>query len=202
VKYITKSPESQEVFRKNPLKREFWIIGKKLTNKYKDVSSSLTMKIFISIVTILLIASGFIGIIIPGLPASPLIFLGAIIYGFGFGFERIGATIYIILGILTAVSLTIDYLGSVLGAKKLGASKFGIIGAILGLFIGFIIGSIWGLLIGPFVGAFLGELIRRKRPKESLKAGLGATLGFMGGFLLRFPICFVMIILIVWGIIK
>ncbi|TES93536.1 MAG: DUF456 domain-containing protein [Candidatus Cloacimonadota bacterium] len=159
------------------------------------------MKIFVSIVTIFLIVSGFIGIIIPGLPAAPLILLGSIIYGFGFGFERIGLTIYIILCILATISLVIDYLGSIIGAKKLGASKFGIIGAILGLFIGFFIGNIWGLLIGPFVGAFLGELITKKRPKESLKAGLGAALGFMGGFFLRFPICLAMIVLIIWGII-
>jgi len=160
------------------------------------------MKIFVAIVTIILITTGFIGIVIPGLPAAPLILLGSIVYGFGFGFERIGLTIYIILTILASISLIIDYLGSVFGAKKFGASIFGIIGAILGLIVGFLIGNIWGLIIGPFVGAFLGELIRKKRPKESLKAGLGATLGFMGGFFLRFPICLAMIVLIIWGIIK
>lgn len=160
------------------------------------------MKIFVAIVTIILIATGLIGIVIPGLPAAPLILLGSIVYGFGFGFERIGLTIYIILTILASISLIIDYLGSVFGAKKFGASIFGIVGAILGLIVGFLIGNIWGLIIGPFVGAFLGELIRKKRPKESLKAGLGATLGFMGGFFLRFPICLAMIVLIIWGIIK
>ncbi len=160
------------------------------------------MKIFVAIVTIILIATGLIGIVIPGLPAAPLILLGSIVYGFGFGFERIGLTIYIILTILASISLIIDYLGSVFGAKKFGASIFGIIGAILGLIVGFLIGNIWGLIMGPFVGAFLGELIRKKRPKESLKAGLGATLGFMGGFFLRFPICLAMIVLIIWGIIK
>jgi len=160
------------------------------------------VKIFISIITAILILLGFVGIVIPGLPAAPFIFLGAIIYGFGFGFGRIGLTIYIILGVLTALSLVIDYLGSVFGAKKFGASIFGIIGAILGLIIGFIIGNIWGLLIGPFVGAFLGELIKRKKAGVSLKSGLGATLGFLGGFFLRFPICIAMVILIIWGIVK
>lgn len=160
------------------------------------------MKIFVAIIAIILITTGLIGIVIPGLPAAPLILLGSIVYGFGFGFERIGLTIYIILTILASISLIIDYLGSVFGAKKFGASIFGIIGAILGLIVGFLIGNIWGLIIGPFVGAFLGELIRKKPPKESLKAGLGATLGFMGGFFLRFPICLAMIVLIIWGIIK
>ncbi len=160
------------------------------------------MKIFISVVTIILITAGFVGIVIPGLPASPLILFGAIIYGFGFGFDKIGLTIYIILGILTGISLIIDYLGSLFGAKKMGASVFGIIGAIIGLIVGFIIGNIWGLLIGPFIGAFLGELIKRRKAKPSLKAGLGATLGFLGGFFLRFPICIAMIVLIIWGIVK
>ncbi|TET23937.1 MAG: DUF456 domain-containing protein [Candidatus Cloacimonadota bacterium] len=158
------------------------------------------MKIFLGIITILLISSGLIGIVIPGLPAAPLILMGSIAYGLGFGFEKIGLTIYIILTILAMVSLIIDYVGSIIGAKKFGASKFGIIGAIIGLFVGFLIGNIWGLAIGPFIGAFLLELIWRRKAKESLKAGLGATLGFMGGFFMRFPICLLMLILIIWGI--
>ncbi len=160
------------------------------------------MKIFLSILTIVIIAAGVVGIIIPGLPAAPLILLGSVVYGFGYGFERIGLTIYLVLTGLALLSLVIDYLGSMFGAKKFGASKWGIAGALLGLFIGFIIGNIWGLLIGPFVGAFLLELLRQRKAKQSLKAGLGAVLGFLGGFFLRFPICLVMIILIIWGIVK
>lgn len=158
------------------------------------------MKIFIGIVTSLFILVGILGIVIPGLPASPLILIGAVIYGFGFGFGKIGLTIYIILCILTVLSLIIEYIGSMIGAKGFGATKFGIIGAILGLIIGFIVGSIWGIIIGPFIGAFLGELIRTKQWRESAKAGMGATLGLMGGVMLRFPICVVMIALIIWRI--
>jgi uncharacterized protein YqgC (DUF456 family) len=160
------------------------------------------MKIFTSILTVILIAAGFFGIVIPGLPAAPLILLGSVAYGFGFGFERIGLVIYVILTILATFSLVVDYLGSIYGAKKFESSKWGIFGAILGLFIGFLIGNIWGMLIGPFVGAFLLEWIRQKKWKKGLKAGLGATLGFMGGFFLRFPICLAMVILIIWGIVR
>jgi uncharacterized protein YqgC (DUF456 family) len=160
------------------------------------------MKIFLGILTVVVIAAGLFGIIIPGLPAAPLILLGSVIYGFGFGFERIGLTIYMILTALALFSLVVDYLGSMFGAKKFGASKWGIFGAILGLFIGFLIGNIWGLLIGPFIGAFLLELLLKRKAKESLKAGVGAVLGFLGGFFLRFPICLIMIVLIIWGILK
>jgi uncharacterized protein YqgC (DUF456 family) len=158
------------------------------------------MKIFIAILTALFILIGIVGIVIPGLPASPLILIGAVIYGFGFGFGDIGLTTYIILCVLTVLSLIIEYIGSMIGAKGFGATKFGIIGAVLGLIIGFIVGNIWGLILGPFVGAFVGELIRTKHLRESAKAGLGATLGLMGGVMLRFPICVVMIALIAWRI--
>jgi uncharacterized protein YqgC (DUF456 family) len=160
------------------------------------------MKIFISILTAVVIAAGLVGIIVPGLPAAPLILLGSVIYGFGFGFERIGLTIYLVLTALALLSLVIDYLGSVFGAKKFGASKWGIFGALLGLFVGFLIGNIWGLLIGPFVGAFFLELLRTRKAKQSLKAGSGALLGFLGGFFLRFPICILMIILIIWAVLN
>ncbi len=160
------------------------------------------MQIFISIITVLLIITGIVGSIIPFLPGEPLILLGAIVYGLGFGFDRIGIVIYVILAVLTAFSLVVNYVATSIGAKKLGASIFGMIGAVLGAVIGFLVGNIIGLLIGPFIGAFIGELIRTGKVEISIKAGLGAVLGFFAGSLMRFLISLFMTGLIVYGIIR
>lgn len=159
------------------------------------------MNVLIAIITGVLVFIGIVGTLVPFLPGEPLVFLGAIIYGIGFGFDRIGLVIYIILGVLAAFSLLVNYIATSLGAKRLGASAFGIVGAIFGATAGFLIGNLIGLLIGPFIGAFIGELIRTGRVEKSAKAGFGAVLGFFAGSLTRFLISLVMTALIIYGIV-
>ncbi len=158
------------------------------------------MSVLVALITVLLILTGIIGTIVPFLPGEPLIFLAAVVYGIGFGFDRIGVYIYITLGVLVAFSLIVNYIATSLGAKKFGASAFGMVGAVLGAIIGFIIGNIIGLLIGPFIGAFIGEFIKGGKTEGSLKAGLGAVIGFFAGGITRFLIALVMIILVIYGI--
>jgi hypothetical protein len=158
------------------------------------------LRIFIAIITSILIIVGLVGTIIPFLPGEPLIFLGSIVYGLGFGFDRIGRSIYVALAVLTAFSLAVSYIATAVGAKKFGASKFGLIGAIVGAAVGFLVGNIAGLLVGPFLGAFIGELLRAGKAEKSLKAGFGAVVGFFAGALTRILISLVMTGLIIYGI--
>ncbi|MDO9575018.1 MAG: DUF456 domain-containing protein [bacterium] len=160
------------------------------------------LQIFIAIITSLLIIAGLAGTVIPFLPGEPLIFLGSIVYGFGFGFDRVGRGIYVALAILSAFSLVVNYIATSVGAKKFGASKFGILGAIVGAFLGFLIGNITGLVIGPFLGAFIGELLRVRKIDKSVKAGFGAVIGFFAGALTRVLISLVMTGLIIYGILR
>lgn len=156
--------------------------------------------VFIAIITALLVVIGLLGTVIPFLPGEPLIFLGSIVYGFGFGFDRIGRGIYVVLAFLTAFSLVVNYIATSVGARKFGASKFGFIGAIIGAFVGFLVGNIVGLLVGPFLGAFIGELLRARKVEESARAGLGAVIGFFAGSLMRILIALTMTGLIIYGI--
>lgn len=48
-------------------------------------------------------------------------------------FGRIGTTIYVVLIALTAFSFLVDYLAASLGARRWGASRAGVIGAIVGV---------------------------------------------------------------------
>ena len=176
-------------------------IGNWLSTSVGHIRSALFMlQVFSGIITSLLIIVGLVGTIIPLLPGEPLIFLGSIIYGVGFGFDKIGSGIYITLALLTIFSLAVTYIATSIGAKKFGASRWGCIGAIIGAFVGFLAGNIPGLLIGPFLGAFIVELLRATRIEKSAKAGFGAVVGFFAGSLARILISLVMIGLIIYGI--
>ena len=155
-----------------------------------------------SIVTAILIITGIAGSVIPFLPGESLILLGSIIYGIGFGFDRIGIAIYITLVIIALFSSIVNYIATSIGAKKFGASKFGIIGAVIGAFLGFIVGNFPGLFIGPFLGAFAGELLKAKGIDRGLRAGFGAVIGFFAGSLVRFLLALTMTGLIIYGIVR
>ena len=53
----------------------------------------------------------------------------------------------------------LDYFIPLIGAKKFGGTKSGIIGATVGLIVGLLFLGPLGIFLGTFLGAFLGELI-------------------------------------------
>ncbi len=142
--------------------------------------------LFILTMTIMLI--GLAGTILPMLPGLPIMWLGAFIYAIFTGFEKIGWTFLGIFALLTAVITLLDYVANLYGAKKMGATRWGILGAFLGMLIGLFAGGLIGLLLGSFLGAILGEILGGRKGTQALKAGMGTFLGFLGGTLIKFVI--------------
>jgi len=139
-----------------------------------------------------LMAVGLLGVVLPGLPGIPLSWLGLFIYALGTGFERISIATVVVFFILTVLTLVLDFVAPMLGAKKYRASKLGIFGAFLGFTVGIFVLGFWGIILGPFIGAFLGELIARKEPKQALGSALGAFLGFVAGTLFKIIVILIM----------
>lgn len=144
-----------------------------------------------AIIALMLI--GLIGSVLPFIPGSPLILLGAFIYAWYTDFLVVTWGTLVILLLLTVLSQILDYLASILGAKKFGASRWGMSGAFLGGIIGLFSGGILGILIGPFIGALLLELLHGQDLPASLKIGLGTLVGFLGGAIGKIIIALTMI---------
>ncbi|HEY5782476.1 MAG TPA: DUF456 family protein, partial [Lysobacter sp.] len=106
----------------------------------------------------LLILAGIVGTVLPALPGLPLVFAGMLLAAWAGNFQEVGWVPLLVLGLLTLLSLGIDFLATSLGAKRVGASKLAVAGAVLGTFAGLFFGPV-GLFAGPFVGALGGELI-------------------------------------------
>jgi len=125
---------------------------------------------------------GLIGNLIPGVPGTSLIFIVALVHQLYFGDAGgMGWFWVILLGFLMLISFLIDYVASLLGAKKFGASWRGVLGAFVGIIGGLVVFPPLGLIIGPFVGAMGFEWAFGRETRDAAKAGFGAALGMMLG---------------------
>ena len=143
---------------------------------------------------LLLMFLGVVGSILPGLPSTPLVLIGAI--GHKLYFDPTGAAWWLmgVLALFTVLSLVVDYVASMYGAKRLGATWKGAIGAIVGGLIGLFF-SLPGILVGPFIGAMLFEMAGGREWKAASKAGVGATLGLLDGAIGKVGCCVAMMLL-------
>lgn len=152
----------------------------------------MTTQILLYVLAALLIVIGIVGTIVPALPGVPVVYLGMFLAAWAGDFTQIGWVTLTVLGVLTALSLLVDLLASLLGAKRVGASGWALFGAAMGTLVGMFFG-IPGLILGPFVGAVLGELIAGSTVRRSTVVGVGAWLGFVFGTLAKIALCFTML---------
>ena len=143
------------------------------------------------IFVLLLMAVGVAGSILPGLPSTPLVLIAAIAHKIYFGPAGAAWWVLALLAMFTVLSLVMDYAASVYGAKRLGATWRGAVGAIVGGLIGLFF-NLPGILLGPFVGAALFEMAGGREWKAASKAGVGATLGLLAGALGKVACCVAM----------
>ncbi|MDR1545750.1 MAG: DUF456 domain-containing protein [Deltaproteobacteria bacterium] len=130
---------------------------------------------------------GVAGSLLPILPGLPLIWLAYLAFGLYDGWQSYGRLAMIVVGLTVAASVVLNQVASLVGAKKFGAGRAGIIGAVVCAILGVIFFSLPGLIIGTFAGATLFEMVfARKELKGALAAGTGALLGFLCGGLCNF----------------
>jgi len=142
------------------------------------------MTFLLWVLATILVVVGLIGIVLPALPGTILIFAGLLLAASADGFSRVGAGTLIVIGIITAASYTVDFVAAAVGAKRLGASPRAMAGAALGTLLGLLFG-LPGLIIGPFVGAVLGELSVHRDLAHAGRASVAAWVGFAIGMAVK-----------------
>jgi uncharacterized protein YqgC (DUF456 family) len=155
------------------------------------------------VLAIVLMVVGIAGTVLTALPGLPLVFAGMLLAAWAGGFEEVGGWTMAVLALLTLLSLGIDLMATALGAKRVGASKPALVGAVLGTFAGLMFGFV-GVFIGPFVGALLGELVwlrgvGGRELGQATKVGLGTWLGVVVGTVLKLGVAFLMVGLFVFA---
>ncbi len=163
--------------------------------------------------TISLMATGLVGTFLPMLPGSALILAGAAVHYLFLGPDNT-ITLVTLLGLLalTILSLILDQVAGVVGAKLFGATRLGFWGGVIGGLAGFIagfagwffvIGPIIGGLLGTVVGVFSGERLAGRPVREAWRATwgtlVGAATGFVGKGLISLAMILWFILDLLWG---
>ena len=146
----------------------------------------------------ILVLVGLAGVILPALPGIPLVFAGMLLAAWAGGFEQIGAGTLVALGVLTLLSVAVDFWATAMGAKRVGASRMAIIGAVVGTLLGLFLGPL-GLFLGPFLGALAGELLHGRRLDQAAKVGFGTWMGIVFGIALKLMLALAMLGLFAWA---
>ncbi len=141
---------------------------------------------------------GLIGVVLPVLPGSILIFAAALGYALLDGFQTVGWITLVVMGLLTAIATTADIWASSMGAKAGGASGWSVLAGMVGGLVGLIVLSLPGSIIGALLGMFLVETLRVKDWRKALKSGGGWMLGWLLSTIFELAISLVMVAIFAW----
>lgn len=147
-----------------------------------------------------LMLTGLIGSVVPLLPGTTLI-LAAVLLQKWLLAATLSWTAVAWIAAFWLCSVASDFACTLLGARLLGGSKWGLAGASGGALAGMFI-SLPALLAGTFLGAVAAEKWGAKRPdREALKSGTGAAIGFLVSTVVRAACAFAMVaiyVIAVW----
>ena len=119
--------------------------------------------------------------LVPLLPATLILGLAILLHEALVGFSELSPWDWAVVLSLLGLALVADNLATAWGARRYGAGRAGVWGAVIGAILGaFLLGPL-GLIVGPFLGALAFELLSGRRGEEALRAGIGGLLGFLLG---------------------
>ena len=150
------------------------------------------MAVLIWVLAGALVLIGLVGVVLPALPGTVLIFAGLLLGAWADHFTRVGGVTLAIIGVIGVASYGVDFVAAALGTKRLGASPRAMAGAALGTIAGLFFG-LPGIIFGPFVGAVAGELTITRDVARVGRAGVAAWIGFVIGMAIKVGLAFLML---------
>ena len=143
------------------------------------------MDIFLLILGLILCLLGIVGSFSPIIPGPITSWFGLLVIHFSKLIPFDNQFLFITF-LIAALIFGLDLIIPILGLKKLGGSKKGLIGSTIGLFLGLFLAGPVGLLIGSFFGAISGEYVNNNSIKKSIKPAMGTFIGMAVGTTIKF----------------
>jgi len=141
--------------------------------------------IFLLILGLILCLLGIVGSFSPIIPGPITSWFGLLIIHFSKLIPFDNQFLFITF-LIAALIFGLDLIIPILGLKKLGGSKKGLIGSTIGLLLGLFLAGPFGLLIGSFFGAISGEYVNNNSLKKSIRPAMGTFIGMAVGTTIKF----------------
>ena len=143
------------------------------------------MDIFLLILGLIICLLGIVGSFSPIIPGPITSWFGLLVIHFSKLIPFDNQFLFITF-LIAALIFALDLIIPILGLKKLGGSKKGLIGSTIGLLLGLFLAGPVGLLIGSFFGAISGEYVNNNSIKKSIKPAMGTFIGMAVGTTIKF----------------
>ncbi len=163
------------------------LLSPALTREHR---TSMTILLWLGAAALIVI--GLAGTILPALPGAIFVFAGIALGAWIDDFARVPVWLVVVCAVLTALAWAVDYIAAAAGAKRAGASRLALVGAMIGTVAGVFTGFV-GLLFLPLVGAALGEYIAQRDALIAGKVGVATWLGLLVGTAVKVAIAFAMV---------
>lgn len=142
---------------------------------------------------LILAVTGFLACLLPVLPGPALSFAGLLLFALATRWQAFGVWFLVGLGVAAVLVSLLDYAVGILGAKRFGASKWGLLGSIVGMLAGLFFFPPFGMFLGAVMGAVGGELLSGKKSSAAIRAGWGVLVGNILGTGIKLAYCAVVL---------
>jgi uncharacterized protein len=142
------------------------------------------VQVALTLFGVLVAVLGVVLLVVPAVPAIGIIFSGVALVAWADGFTRIGWASLTVMLVIAVVGSLADNVATLVGARRAGASAWGVAGAGIGMLAGIPFGLV-GIVLGPAVGAFALEFARNPDLRGAGMAGLGGIAGFVLGIVAK-----------------
>ncbi|WP_322976087.1 DUF456 domain-containing protein [Limosilactobacillus reuteri] len=125
------------------------------------------------ILIIIAFALAFIGLIKPVIPSLLMLWIGFLIYQFGFHDGRLSWIFYVAMTIFTIMILVADFVMNKYIVNRFGGSKIGEYKALIGVIVGCFVFPPFGFIIIPFVAVFFVDVFQGFNFNQLKKVSFG-----------------------------
>ncbi|MEW6080081.1 MAG: DUF456 domain-containing protein [Thermodesulfobacteriota bacterium] len=147
------------------------------------------LSVVLIIIGLIAALAGIVGCILPLLPGPMLSFLSLVILDLARDWQPFSLTFLLVMAAIAVGMTLLDYVVSAAGAKKYGATKFGVWGSVIGMVIGIFVFPPVGIFAGALIGAIAGELAMGKSTGQAMRVGWGVLVGNFIGAAIKLAYC-------------
>ncbi|TDM12240.1 DUF456 domain-containing protein [Macrococcus lamae] len=151
-----------------------------------------------ALIWLLIIAAfivAFAGLVMPVIPGILMMWVGFFLYHFLIDDNKLSWIFWVVMAVLTIISLVSDYVAGSYFVKRFGGSKAGEITAAVSVIAGSFVFPPFGIILVPLVAVLIVELIVLRDLEHAVKASIGSLFGFLTSTFAKFLI---LVIMVVW----